>query len=126
MASPGGLPMGRVYDDGKSHWDKMQADSASRRTPAEEAASLKDGDGGGTSGGMEARLAKLEAQMEHVQADLAKLAGLPVDLAGLKVQVDNLPTKDYLKEQLESHLRKTGILFAIVGAIFGVAFKLIG
>lgn len=96
------------------------------RTLQKENESLKGGSGDGTSGGMDGRLGKLEAQMEHVQADLGKLAGVPADLAALKVQVEHLPTKDYLSEQLDKHLTKTGVIVAIIATIFGVVFKLIG
>jgi hypothetical protein len=78
--------------------------------------SLNAGDGGGTSGGgMEARLAKLEAQMEHVQADLAKLASVPVDVAIIK---SDMVTKDYLNSAFEKHLRWT---LGIVGLMLTVA-----
>jgi hypothetical protein len=37
--------------------------------------SLKSGGGGGTSDGMEARVAKLEASVEHIQKDIAEIKG---------------------------------------------------
>jgi hypothetical protein len=37
------------------------------------AAPLKSGDGGGTYDGMEARVAKLEAVVEHIQKDTAEI-----------------------------------------------------
>jgi hypothetical protein len=58
---------------------------------------------GGDGGGMESRLAKLETQMGHVESDLGKLAGVPADIAGMKVAIDNLPTKDYLSGLLNRH-----------------------
>lgn len=57
---------------------------------------LKAGDGGGTSDGMEPRVAKLEAHMEHVRADLAKLAVLPERLARLEEKVSHLPSKGFI------------------------------
>lgn len=116
--------MGTIHEELQAHWAKAQADAASRKP--KRSAPLKGGGGGGTSGGMEARLAKLEAHVEHIQADLVKLAALPVDLATLKVQVENLPTKKDLDDKLETHLRKVGIVVAIISAIFGIFFKVIG
>lgn len=62
----------------------------------EREASLKSAGGDGTSGGMEARIAKLEAHVEHIRDDLAKLADVPADLATLKSRVDALPDKDWV------------------------------
>lgn len=59
-------------------------------------APLKAGGGDGTSGGMEARVAKLEAHVEHIRAELAKLSAMPTDLAVLKTRVDHLPTKGFI------------------------------
>ncbi len=36
---------------------------------------LRGGDGGGTFNGMEARVAKLEAAIEHIQTDIADIKG---------------------------------------------------
>ena len=52
MSSRGGRLMGKVYDGGRDHWDKMQADAASRRDPHEGQPALKGGGGGGTSNDM--------------------------------------------------------------------------
>ena len=86
--------------------------------------SLINSDGGGTSGGgMEARLAKLEAQTEHLQADMAKLASVPTDIATIKVE---MVTKDYLhqvlNEAFDKHLRWT---LGIVGAMLTLATAII-
>src|SRR4051794_4000330 len=97
----------------------MQADAQSKRSPADADAALKSDGGGGTSGGgMEARLAKLEAQMEHVQADLTKLGPVPADVSALRVTVDNLPTKDYVSDAFKTHLHYT---LGIVGAMITIA-----
>jgi hypothetical protein len=83
---------------------------------AKELQRLKSAGGGGTSGdGMEPRLAKLEAQMEHVQADLAKLANVPVDIATIKGE---MVTKDYLNSAFDKHLRWT---LGIVGLMIAIA-----
>lgn len=70
------------------------------------ASPLQTGDGDGTSGGMEARVAKLEAHMEHVRADVtvmkADVAVLKTDMAGLKVKVDQLPTKEWIGSTLRN------------------------
>ena len=52
--------------------------------------------GRGNSDDMEPRIAKLEAHMEHVRAELAKLAAVPVDIATLKTKVDHLPGKGFV------------------------------
>lgn len=57
---------------------------------------LQNGSGGGTSGGMEARVAKLEAHMEHVRSDISKLADVPADLATLKERITHLPSKGFI------------------------------
>ena len=75
---------------------------------------LKGGGGGGTSDGVEARLGKLEAHMEHVQADLAKLASVPADVAGMKAE---MVTKDYLNAAFDKHLRWTLGIVALMLAV---------
>ncbi len=63
-------------------------------------ASLQSGGGDGTSGGMEARVAKLEAHMEHVLQDVslirADVGTLKTDMATVKVKIDALPSKDFV------------------------------
>lgn len=87
---------------------------------SEEIERLKNSSGGGTSGGgMEARLAKLEAQMEHVQSDLAKLASVPVDLAAVKAE---FVTKDFLTSAFDRHLKWT---LGIVGIMLTIATLII-
>lgn len=65
---------------------------------------MKGGDGDGTSGGMEARVAKLEADMDHVKKgvdrliagtdDIKKSLGdIKVTLAGIDERTKPLPTK---------------------------------
>lgn len=54
------------------------------------------GGGGGTSDGMEPRIAKLEAHMEHVRAELGKLAPVPERLRAVEVRIDHLPTKGFI------------------------------
>lgn len=63
---------------------------------------LKSDGGGGNSGDMEARVAKLEAHMEHVRAELAKLAPMPADLATVKERQQHLPTKDEVRATIDA------------------------
>ncbi|MBB3940717.1 tetrahydromethanopterin S-methyltransferase subunit G [Novosphingobium fluoreni] len=88
--------------------------------------SLNTPTGGGTFDGMEARLAKLEAQMEHVHKDLAKLAVLPVDVATIKERLVHLPTKDEARNTLDSALDRAGAKTQRgVGLIIGIGGLLI-
>jgi hypothetical protein len=57
---------------------------------------LKAAGGGGIPPDMEARVAKLEAHVDHIRADLGKLGAVPTDLAVLKTRVDHLPTKGFI------------------------------
>ena len=58
---------------------------------------LPRGGGGGTSGGgMEPRIASLEAHAENLRTEVGKLAGLPVQVARLEERIANLPTKSFI------------------------------
>ncbi len=74
---------------------------------------------------MEARVAKLEAQMEHVVGELGKLAAVPADIAGMKSDISHLPTKDYIANAFDKHFRWTvgtvGLMIAVAGLIIKVA-----
>ena len=59
---------------------KTDVDSTSRADP------LRHGGGGGHNGGMEARVAKLEAVLEHVQTDIADIKQ---DLRDFRKSVDS-------------------------------------
>lgn len=87
---------------------------------------LIGGEGSGNSGGMEARLAKLEAHMEHVLADVSKLSAIPAEIATLTERVSHLPTKDELGTKLRNYLVVAGIIFTIIGTLIGLAFKFMG
>lgn len=74
---------------------------------AEAVEALKSGGGGGNSGGMEPRIAKLEAGVEHLQNDMrdakldlktiqSEVAAVKERLAGLEVKVDHLPSKGFI------------------------------
>ena len=81
-------------------WAEMQAINAAKRMAKPTA--LSSGGGGGTSGGMEPRIAKLEAHMEHVLDELKKLAPVPERLARIEERVSHLPTKDELGSKLRN------------------------
>jgi len=76
---------------------------------------LKSGDGDGTSNGMEARVAKLEADMGHA---LTTLGEIKVDVRGLRS--DTHDEAKGLREQARGDFR---LLF---GAIIAVALGLAG
>lgn len=85
---------------------------------------LNNGGGGGKSPDMEARVAKLEALMEGVRADLGKLSDVPADLAGVKERLNHLPTKIEAKKDLDDAIDKLGArvqrMVTIAGALVGI------
>lgn len=127
--------MGDLYAFDQADRELAQVNNALRQ----EIEALKHGGGDGTSGGMEARVAVLEAHVEHIRADLAKLSGLPGELASLRgdvstmgakfggdvsalaTKVDALPTKDWIATRLQIYV---GIMAAI-SAIAVAATKLL-
>lgn len=90
---------------------------------------LKGGGGDGISGGMEARVAKLEANMEHVRSDLAKLATVPADVATIKERSSHLATKADVKVEITAAIdrsaTKTQRTVQIVGALVAIAVAVI-
>jgi len=72
---------------------------------------LPNDDGREYPNGMEARVAKLEAHMEHVRSELAKLAQMPTDLAVLRNRVDHLPSKSFIVTAVTG---ATGLIGAVV------------
>lgn len=69
---------------------------------------------------MEPRIAKLEAHMEHVRADLGKLADVPSSLAALTERVAHLPAKEFV-------VKATTTTIALIGAliVFGDKIKVL-
>jgi hypothetical protein len=61
---------------------------------------LKNLGGGGTSGGMEGRVARLEAHVETLRADVGAIkkdvSDIRIDLATLKERVAHLPGKGFI------------------------------
>ncbi|MBO9377886.1 hypothetical protein GG804_14020 [Sphingomonas histidinilytica] len=73
---------------------------------------LKPPGGDGTYGDMEARVARLEAHMEHVRSGLDKLGGLPVQAAKLEERVAHLPTKGWMVGAMATGLAIIAALIA--------------
>lgn len=75
-----------------------------------------DNTGEPPGGGMEARLARLEAHIEHAQSDLGALksdmAGVKDRLARLEVKVDHLPSKGFIVTALVAAL---ALITAMIG-----------
>lgn len=80
----------------------VEAESA--RIDAVRAASLKSGDGDGTSGGMEVRVARLEVDVDYIKRDVADIkadmrgvktdiTGIKIDLARIDERLKSMPTK---------------------------------
>ncbi|MEQ3672379.1 hypothetical protein [Pseudophaeobacter sp.] len=94
----------------------MSGKNRSRDEMLADLASLPGGSGGGNSGGMEPRVAKLEASVEHIAADVVAMrsdvANARERLAALEVKVDHLPTK--------------GFIVTVVAAALAVVAGLIG
>ncbi|EJN04276.1 hypothetical protein [Phyllobacterium sp. YR531] len=65
---------------------------------------LKSGDGGGTYGGMEARVAKLEATVSHIERDVGEL------------RVDMKDVRDRLKS-IETSMATKGFVFSVYGIV---------
>jgi len=90
---------------------------------------LPGGGGGDNSGGVEARLAKLEASMDHVKADLGRLAGVPADLARVAERLNHLPTKAEMTTDMETAIDRSGARIqrtvAVVGGLVALAIAAI-
>lgn len=102
--------------------------SASRARP-EEPRALKAGGGGGTSDGMEARVARLEAHVETLRRDVAELRAA---VAALTEKVASLTEKVAVLTERVAHLPGKGFVvtsnmtaFALFSAtmLFGEKLK---
>lgn len=105
------------------------AELASLRRQVEQ---LKGSGGGGTSGGMEPRIARLEKAAEQLAKDVGDLrvelaaikenvrpvSTMVTDMAMLKERVSHLPTKDELGTKLRTYLT---IAVSIVGVMITAA-----
>lgn len=83
---------------------------------------LNNGDDGGKSPDMEPRIAKLEAHMEHVRADIAKLVGLPETVGRIEERVKSLPDKDWVGTKMRNWVGGVG---SVLGILM-IALKYIG
>ena len=88
--------------------DRIRAELAEQQQ-----ARLKGGDGDGTYGGMEGRVSKLEAHMEHMREDMAEVKG---DLKTLIDSVAKLPTRSDLSSW---KLQWTGLAVAAIAIVVG-------
>ncbi|MFY0400823.1 hypothetical protein [Brevundimonas naejangsanensis] len=78
---------------------------------------LKNGDGDGTSGGMDSRVTKLETQMEFVRDDLREIKG---DLKTIIGRLGELPTKrDLTANTLTIVVIGLAVLAITIGGIVG-------
>lgn len=79
---------------------------------------VESGGGGGDSTGMEARVAKLEAHMEHVLADTGLLKSdvgqIKMDVASASATLKTLPDKEYVSTTMRNWAL---VAAAIIGAI---------
>ena len=89
---------------------------------------LKSGGPGGTSGGMESRVAKLEADVSHIQRDIGEIkadmrefrtgiAKLTTDLATLDANVKHLPTKGFIVSAVLATLAVIAALIVFQGHV---------
>jgi hypothetical protein len=83
--------------------------------------------GGGTSGGMEGRIARLEAHMEHVLSDTSALKAdtskMKTDLATLTERVAHLPSKGFIVAVTLASLTLVGAISIFgtnIRALFGL------
>lgn len=83
---------------------------------------LKTGGGDSTSGGMEARIARLESDMDHVKTTLTDIKGdvkaaradigqIKTDIAVIKA---SMPTKGFIFATSAGLLSAAGVLMAII------------
>jgi hypothetical protein len=95
-------------------WRKMQ-ERHSR--PKEPELPLKGGDGGGTYGGMEGRVSKLEAYVDETRQDMREIRG---DLKAIIGKLGNVATKSDLDTWKWQWLLASVAIFAVViGSILG-------
>lgn len=95
--------------------------SKARAVLRDEQAPLRNGGGGGTSGGMEARLARLEADMDHVKRDVGDLRS---DVRVVMSGVEGLRTSAGVIDEKLKHVATIGQMWVaaigIVAALGGV------
>ena len=116
---------------------QLQAVGAGTVPPSPPVPPFHSGGGNGIPNDMEARVAKLEAHMEHVRSELGKLASLPADAATIKERLMHLPTKAEVKADIDVAIERAAGrtqrtiaiasgLVMIVGAAINLLPKLLG
>ena len=96
--------------------------------PGQSSSALKGGDGGGTFGDMEARVAALEAHMENVRENVGlirtdvrdtskQVAELKTNLATLTQTVERLPTKEWGVKAVVALGALVSVLMVLNGAV---------
>lgn len=88
------VPFGRDLEEMQRNLDRLKAD-----------------DGGGTSGGMEARLARLEKNVDVLAKDVSDIR---TDVATLKENLRHLPTKPWLFSTLAAMLTALAVLVGVI------------
>ncbi|WP_428331944.1 hypothetical protein [Novosphingobium sp.] len=116
---------GDTHSDAENVFDMEQyrhavAAISKAKEDAAEVGILKSGDGGGTSGGMEARVAKLEGNVEHLVKQVDKLADMPERVRALEVKVDHLPSKEYISARLVALLAAFAAIVIFADKIKGI------
>ena len=90
-----------------------------------DAPALNGGGGDGTSGGMDARVARLEADMDHVKRSLSSVDGtlsvvqkdltdVRVSVARVEVDLKHLPSKGFIFSVCAGLLSAVGVLTAVI------------
>ncbi len=98
-------------------WKAMQERHSRDRSPPEPELPLKGGNGGGTYGGMDGRVSKLEAYVDETRQDMREIRG---DLKAIIGKLGSIATKADLDTWKWQWLLGSVALFAIViGAILG-------
>jgi hypothetical protein len=115
-----------IDDRMKAAWEAMQRQ---RGTTGESQLPLQGGSGGDNSGGMEVRMAKLEAAMEYALAELGKLSGVPADVAVMKERLTHIPTRVEVRSDIETAIERSAArtqrTVAIVGGLVTIAIAAI-
>ena len=113
-----------IDESKRDQWLSSQQENRARRGEEPELP-LHGGGGGGTSDGMEPRIAKLEALMEATRADLAKLASVPADLASVKERLQHISTKSEVRTEVDSIVDRAVKRVQVTVGIAGGAVALI-
>lgn len=86
-------------------------------------APLKEGDGDGTSGGMEARVARLESDMEHVKKSVADIA---TDIKAVRGSINDIKVDLGRFDERLKHMPTKGFIFGIAAGMIGTTSAIVG